>query len=376
MAKQTSRTGSFPRADLDFPDARARFDAARLPLLLIAMLALSLGAMGCGDVKKCKKGTDGCLEGKPFPSGTEKGRCGYGLVVKNGVCVEPEGGETGGRDGGTDAGGSDGSTPNGDCTCASDEVCSPESETTYLRYCDPQPTLTAVTPPPACSDYSGAMVKPLTFAAACKNTCLQFCKRAETFCPGFVCDPTSCDSLEQTALCATECGTDATCMADRCEGIRDASCTDFLCPDGFAKSCADVRCTDTCSGDNNGDGFCDDGEPLSASYAYCAYGTDCGDCGPRKGAKAALAALGGQCVRDVGCPGFDPDFLKTDSWCLNVPGTAATQFACIPNCTGHEDEDGFCPDGYECQGIEYSDGTPFTNSSRLQGFGCVPQVCQ
>nr|XP_006820193.1 PREDICTED: uncharacterized protein LOC102809495 [Saccoglossus kowalevskii] len=40
----------------------------------------------------------------------------------------------------------------------------------------------------------------------------------------------------------------------------------------------DVSCTDTCYLSN--DGICDDGGEGS-QYSYCAYGTDCADCGIR-----------------------------------------------------------------------------------------------
>lgn len=354
------------------------------PFILLALLAAALSAGGCGEVKKCKKGTEGCVDGQPFTSGDKAGGCSFGLIAKGNKCVEPEGNEPGDKeDGGAPSGdagrdaGRDGSTPVDNCDCAADEVCSPEDAKTCLSYCDVEPELSAVSPPPGCRDYTGETVKLLPYKTACTNTCLQFCKRAEIFCPGFVCDPTTCDSTVQTAFCATECpGNNVNCMTDGCESIRDSSCADFICPDAFPKSCTDVRCTDSCAAINLADGYCDDGEPLSASYAYCAYGTDCADCGPRRGPKPPVSALGGQCVRDVGCPGFDPDFLKTDSWCLNVPETPPTQFACIPNCTGHEDEVDYCGDGFKCQGIEYTNGDPFLNSMGRQGYGCVPQVCK
>lgn len=378
MAKETR----WPGRSMSKVPSRARAHALDIrssaagALAFGLLAALSFGSVGCSDVKKCKKGTEGCLDGKPFEEGTPNERCSFGLVVENGKCVEAgeDTARDGGRDSGTD-GGRDGGT--GSCDCAADEVCSPEDGTTCLSYCDAEERLTAIAPPPGCSDYSGTTVKPLTYAQACKNSCLQYCKRAEVYCPGFVCDETACDGAQQMQVCATECpGNDVDCMTTGCEELRDIACADFACPDAFPKSCTDVRCTDSCTGGNNKDGYCDDGDPFSASYDFCAYGTDCGDCGPRRGPKAPVQELGGNCVRDVGCPGFDADFLKTESWCLNVPGTDAAQFACIPNCTGHEDETDYCPEGFACQGLEYSDGTPFTNPSGLQGYGCVPLVCQ
>lgn len=342
--------------------------------LAISLWALSVGSLalagvGCGEVKKCEKGTEGCLDGEPFRSGPNEGKCSFGLVVNNNnnTCVEDDGSEPNG----------DGSVPTSCTGCAADEVCSPEDGETCLSYCDVEPELRAVNPPATCRDYTGSTVKLLPFATACENACLQYCKRAEIYCPGFVCDLASCKSPAQMAVCATECPTgDPTCIALGCEEIRDTSCADFSCPnDTFAKSCTDVRCTDSCTG-NTKDGFCDDGEPLSASYDICTFGSDCADCGPRKGTKGAIAPLGGQCVRDVGCPGFDSDFNKTESWCVNVTGTPPSQYACIPNCTGSESDPNACTEGFACQGLEYSDGTPFVNSSNLQAFGCFPQVCQ
>src|SRR3954464_12022648 len=119
--------------------------SSRPMFLAASVLVLALAAVGCGDVKKCTKGTEGCLEAPPFKSGSEKGLCSLGLVPQGNKCFEPEGNTPPGNDAGTDRGrdsGTDGGRDSGgggdDCDCASDEVCSPDDGTTCLSYCDPE----------------------------------------------------------------------------------------------------------------------------------------------------------------------------------------------------------------------------------------------
>lgn len=346
-------------------------------LAAFGLLLAGTALVGCGEVKKCKKGELGCINEPP-----KDGKCLANLEEVDGLCVDPDDTDTrrdgggGGRDGGSD-GGRDGGTDGGgdECDCEDGELCSPDGKS-CINFCDQDTPREQIKAPEGCRDYDVSPPGMLAANVACENTCLQYCRRAEIYCPGFKCDSSACKALDTTTECLERCPTmDPTCLRDGCETIRDASCEDFLCPDGFAKSCTDIRCNDSCTGGNTKDGYCDDGDPLGSTYAYCGYGTDCADCGPRRGPKPPGSALGENCVRDTGCPGFDPDFVKTKSWCLNIPGTPPTQLSCIPNCTGKVDDEDACPEGYACTGLLYDTGAPFTDPRGQQAYGCVPQLC-
>lgn len=353
--------------------SRSLARSSRALLAALGFLLVGTTLVGCGEVKKCKRGELGCINEPP-----KDGECLANLTLVDGICVDPDeddmrrdgggrndAGSDGGRDGGNDGGG-------GECGCADGELCAPDG-VTCVNYCDDEPPVKAVTPPETCSDYSVTPPKQRTFEAACKSACLQNCRRTEIYCPGYVCDPKECDGPDILATCIESCPTmDASCMTTVCEGVRDLSCENFTCPLSNEKSCADIRCSDTC-GDAK-DGFCDDGDPFGSSYAICQYGADCGDCGPRRGPKPAGAKFGQPCVRDTACPGYNRDFAKTASWCANVPGTASDVSTCIPNCTGREDDEDACPEGYECEGLEFSDGSPFVLNG-VQGYACFPTLC-
>jgi hypothetical protein len=167
-------------------------------------------------------------------------------------------------------------------------------------------------------------------------------------------------------------------MEQRCTERSNAACTDFVCPGSSTRMCADVRCADSCTG-NTKDGFCDDGDPKSATYSFCNYGTDCTDCGPRRGStRPARLALGEPCPegQDVSCEGYNDDFLKTQAWCLRFSQDTDAAFRCVPDCTT-ADGAGDCPDGYECQAVKNGEGQPYRDatSNRTAGYACVPQIC-
>jgi hypothetical protein len=200
--------------------------------------------------------------------------------------------------------------------------------------------------------------------------------RAEVMCAGFTCDPSTFNGAAAQAACLLDCpGGDATCMTDACTEIQGQGCTDFACPTGKTRDCADVRCSDSCSAANLADGFCDDGHPLSASYSLCAYGTDCSDCGPRKGSRPPRVPLGGLCARDVGCEGYDDDYLKTKAWCVHVSGTPDGQFRCVPDCTTDSGTEP-CPDGFDCSGLVYSDDQTPVSMGNVQAHACFPTFCE
>jgi hypothetical protein len=129
---------------------------------------------------------------------------------------------------------------------------------------------------------------------------------------------------------------------------------------------------------NNKDGYCDDGDPSSATYSFCRYGTDCTDCGPRRGStRPDRLALGEPCPegQDVSCEGYNDDFTKTQAWCLQFSG-GGSAFRCVPSCTT-ADGAGECPDGYECQAVTTSSGDPYRDAvNRTPGYACVPQICE
>jgi len=171
---------------------------------------------------------------------------------------------------------------------------------------------------------------------------------------------------------------DTGCMSARCMERSMTPCTEFVCPGSSMRDCQGIICMDNCTG-NNKDGFCDDGDPTSATYAFCPYGRDCTDCGPRRGTRPPPLELGEPCPegQDVSCKGYNDDFLKTEAWCLRFSSTPDAAFRCVPDCTT-EDGAGDCPDGYECQAVKTSNGDPFRDatSRRTPGYACVPQICE
>ena len=84
------------------------------------------------------------------------------------------------------------------------------------------------------------------------------------------------------------------------------------CTDCGVRTVADgvpvpTTCDDTCPGQayRASNGYCDDGGP-GAEYGYCELGTDCTDCGPRNLATDNFCEGDGECGTDVAldnCPG-------------------------------------------------------------------------
>lgn len=291
-------------------------------------LLLSLSVAGCEKVGKCKRGERGCLGGAP----DENGECAAGLVSRLGECVEP-------------------GLP-GYCDNA-DEV--------------PQTRLVA----PSCLPRPNEDA--LSFAEICRRRCLQQCRRSEVICEGFTCDR-DCTSGAVQRECEEECPDDDTeCLTQRCQDVQKRRCETFICPSDHPRNCEDVRCADSCTG-NTDDTFCDDGDPASALYSLCAYGTDCSDCGPRRGPRPAPAPIQGHCPggRDVACAGYNDDYTKNETFCVHVEGTQDGQFSCVPDCTNEDEE---CPDGFECQALVYSSGDPYEDLSGVQGYACFPMFC-
>jgi hypothetical protein len=213
-------------------------------LMLLTLFVLS----GCTEVRKCKRGAPGCVGAET----NDDGECAAGLEKKNGKCVEPTSGSGGGR-----------------CNCAVDEICDSDGKT-CLNYCAPVDDLPEANPtPPSCQPVVTATnpnPPPLTFRELCVATCMQNCIRAQVFCTGYTCNPSDCEGAAAIVRCTTECpGMDTSCMEQRCTDRSTAACADFACPGSSTRACADVRCADSCTG-NTKDGFCDDGDPKSATY--------------------------------------------------------------------------------------------------------------
>jgi hypothetical protein len=308
----------------------------KLGLAGFTLLLLSSSIAGCTEVEKCAKDELGCIDQPPAEGDT----CLAGLVLQGGKCVKGTGG---GADGGTE----------GD-------------------YCENAGVVPQTVPvPPSCEP--GQDQDPFMPAEICRRACVQKCMRAEVMCSDFSCDQ-DCNGAAVRAECLVECpGMDAECLTTACLKIQNARCEAFDCPMGHARKCDGVQCTDTCTG-NTKDTFCDDGDPASAAYSFCAYGTDCSDCGPRVGSRPPRAPLGGLCPggRDVGCEGYNDDYLRNNVFCVHVEGTQDGQFACVPDCTSPEEE---CPEGFDCQELVYTSGAPYEDTQGTQGAACFPMFC-
>jgi hypothetical protein len=320
----------------------------RKTIFLAALALLALSAVsGCTKVRKCTKGEQGCIGGRPNVDGT----CEAGLIAKGSKCVEASGGSSG-------------------CNCAIDEVCGADGET-CIGYCEYDDSAQVLPVPKGCEP---PLVDPplpaYGFAELCANACEQTCLRAQTYCPGYVCNLAACKEKAALDRCKADCPNDnVKCLKDLCVTQQAAACQGFTCPGTFKTDCADVRCNDSCSSDNIQDGFCDDGDPESAVYSFCGYGTDCSDCGPRRGSRSARVQVGEVCParQDVACEGYNDNFLVSSAWCLRVSEDNTYPFRCVPGCTTN-DGPGECPDGYDCVDAEFDDafGHP--------GYLCQPLV--
>jgi hypothetical protein len=295
-------------------------------------LLLLVSVAGCEKVEKCTRGEPGCLGG-PTDDNDE---CAAGLESRGGQCVEPD------------------------------------SE--LPSYCDdaeevPETTLV----PPSCTPRMSDGPDGFGFAELCRRRCLQQCRRAEVICEGFECDR-DCSSVGVLMDCVVDCPTmDTACLTASCQGVQKTRCESFTCPADNPRNCDDVKCSDSCTG-NTDDTFCDDGDPSSAVYSLCAFGTDCSDCGPRRGSRPPLSPLQGLCPggRDVACEDYDDDYTQNGAFCVHVEGTQAGQFSCVPDCTSEDEE---CDDGFECQALVYMNGDPYEDLNNVQGYACFPMFC-
>lgn len=320
-------------------------------LALLVCLLVSLAA-ACTDVAKCERGAPGCLAGPP-PKGKD---CLYGLVLINGACAEP------------------GAQPPAlSCQCQAGQVCTLDAYT-CVDYCAPLDVEIGGEPAPAplsCATSEG-------FETLCMNRCLLRCRHVADYCSDDpACTPDACKSSAELAACRDECGSDADadrCIAQHCTDTMAASCKDVTCPSGKPPNCDQVQCRNSCPG-YNFDGVCDDGDLESASSGVCLYGTDCADCGPRRGATPKPVPQGGACAFHSNCDGANTaDLAEASSWCIEIADDISR---CAPDCS---DDGEICPEGsacFELSGIDQDgDGQPdpWVDGDR-RASACFPISC-
>jgi hypothetical protein len=341
---------------------------------LLAALAALATFVGCSGVDKCLEGVDpGCLGSAPDDSGN----CKFGLVLSDdrSTCVDGKGnGNT--RDAAvvdtSDSGGG-----GDDCSCPSGQLCRNDGTCVDLCKAVSNPPVEKPTPLP-CRAPSGT---PESFARIALALCYQSCIHRAVYC-GTTCDPTSeCTQVFASTAARAACQgmEDQTCAIGLCEKARDLPCAQQQCPVG-TPNCSGTLCSNNCDqATYNNDGICDDGDPSNALSYVCDFGTDCGDCGPRRGNAPPFDLDFGDVCTDPAQCGGDLESVKTsDGWC--VPATDNQAYSrCLPDCSNGKK----CPAGYECSGIASdADGSgpmkPVQFMDENDGtlvFGCFPSQC-
>lgn len=343
-------------------------------LWAIAACASLIASVGCGEVDNCREGEDGCIKGRPLASGA----CRYDLVVDplTDVCVASSGD---GDDGDDDDDDDDDIVvdPN-PCGCQPNQVCQSDG-VTCVGICEiPGGAVAPKDSLPVCR------TPRMTFAEAAVAWCKQSCTRRAAIC-GEACDPAqACDmaaAIVQIAQVDKTCTpvAGAECAMALCETARDRRCEDQPCPFNNARpNCTGIVCSDSCTDGTdtlNKDGVCDDGDLSNAVSAICPWGSDCGDCGPRRGtAPPAVRKLGEQCIDPFQCGASYTDFSRVPGWC--VPLNNASQIEhCVPDCTNSFT----CADGYTCRELRSQDVTG--KESRIEdetgrtAHACFPTQC-
>ncbi len=350
-----------------------------------ASLGLLLSAAGCSEVDHCKEGAKGCLAGECKSDDD----CKFDLE-----CVQTTGGEAvcGAKKGSKYDCGSAGDcskpTTGGDgdgdgdmpepipCNCSGEfEICAPGTSDVCLNFCeDPgfpindvdQRRRTLTLP---CRDPKTDAA--LTFEETCKAYWRQSCLRSEAYCADFKCAADYHLSAEAQKFCEDNFA-DVDALAAECATLRDiTSCDAFAgCTDpAFPKDCSkDFVCTNTCS--DARDGACDDGDLPTALFGVCAWGSDCGDCGPRSGTPPPTAKkkIGELCVSDSQCEGFSRDLSRNKAWCLGVNTTGI--FRCLADCS----VTGVCSEGESC--LTLTDGGSAIVENGITARVCDPIICQ
>jgi hypothetical protein len=329
-----------------------------------SLLAPFLFLVACGDIAKCPTGERGCLRGLP-----DQGKCKFDLVVQNNRCVRPK-----------------------DVTSSNASYCANWTPAEYLGYVWPGARCTFS------DDWQPAdgSADDL-FNSVCTAFCIQDLVHAREYCEADV-DVTECLIDDNTSATRANClsiarstagataaiATLTTTLEELCRATVTVDCADTLCTDGSTPACALLEtdlCYDDCKVDGTpyaDDGFCDDGDTLSADTGDCAYGHDCTDCGPRTVLKKntpAPAALGESCVTNPGCAGFDAHFADSEAFCT-YPTDASTGKRCLPSCTNGES----CPSDMECAEVTLrTSGGPKPFSIFNNGptpMACFPTMCE
>lgn len=347
-------------------------------LAVLGLTALSMGA--CSKVDHCEKGALRCLGGF-----CDNGECDFDLICvtlpENGdqVCAKSAGedrydfGDT--REPGP-------ATPATKCSCTEPELCAADTGE-CINYCAVPDALPGSRPVPEvifCEHLEGE--EPFSYEEICQRRCRLSCQRWEQFC-GYTCPDDYCDGADILSACEATCPPDDTdallCLTRACNTTRDQVCTDVICPDtGRAANCQGVVCGNTCGATSNewsGDGVCDDGDLLSATFADCAWGTDCIDCGPRRGPAPEPGRHGDQCAFNTGCAGFTGTLTTNAAWCMTFNEVAQGAARCVPDCSRGQP----CPDGYRCVPViirgENGEETVIEQDG-LTGQACRPIMCQ
>jgi hypothetical protein len=191
---------------------------------------------------------------------------------------------------------------------------------------------------------------------------------------------TECGSAAATALTIALCpGQMPECAMKLCEQARDTPCAQQQCPPGSPLNCTGVSCSNACiSGAKfTNDGVCDDGDLSNADSVVCDWGTDCGDCGPRRGTPPVFSRdLGDPCFDAVQCGGDRTNVAASTGWCVTTDNTRPL-YRCVPDCSK---KGATCPSGYECyQLTQDTDGNgkpeDVIDSKNVRAQACFPMLC-
>jgi hypothetical protein len=219
-------------------------------------------------------------------------------------------------------------------------------------------------------DMMGTRYDP-TFDESCKARCELFCRQQEQYCDKG-CDAGFCDDQGVLDACHAACDSKPdpkACVRGLCNDRRAASCPSEpnFCLDGGDADCEEVTCLNTCGFPF--DGACDDGDIFNAQFIECEWGTDCADCGPRRGKdESRRLPQGGLCNFNAACDGYSKVYARNEAFCVTVePGSKI--FRCMLDCSSEGEQ---CPEGYECTALS-KDGKPLEDEAGTVGRFCKPK---
>ena len=323
-----------------------------------AACAWALVGSGCSEVESCAEGEPGCLNGT-----TQNGSCRFGLVPSRGpnpTCVEA---------------GDDDDDDSANCGCPTGALCNGQKQCIDACGTSDLPVHTPV--PAPCRAAEGQ--SPYDFATAAQALCSQRCIRQNEYCPSSPCDPSvDCSGAATAPALLVACpGMSPECAMTRCEQIRDQPCAEFQCGGDASPNCTGVVCSDSCVSRDESyirDGFCDDGDLSNAISSFCVWGSDCGDCGPRRGARPPdFISLGEPCVDPAQCGGNQFDIAGSTAWCVTLDD-ALNILRCVPDCS----QSAACPNGFVCQELVYTlngEPMPIKDDTGLTARACLPIQC-